>query len=78
MQHLLHEDNPVVAQLSFRFIRQESLQYLTLHKLKLLFNVFNLEDWRAVLKESLLEETVVLAKLERVLTLLGGMALRYS
>lgn len=78
VRQLLHEENPVVAQLAFRFIRQESLQFLTAHKLKLLLNVFNVEDWRAILKERLLEESVVLAKLERVLGLLGGMARRYS
>jgi hypothetical protein len=78
VRHLLHEQNPVVAQLSFRFIRQESLQFLTPHKLKLLLNVFNVEDWRAILKDNLLEENVILAKLERVLSLLGGMARRYS
>jgi hypothetical protein len=44
----------VVSQLSFRFIRQESLQFLTVHKLKLLFNVFNVENWRMILKERLI------------------------
>lgn len=50
VRHLLHEENPVVAQLSFRLIRQESLLFLTVHKLKLLLNTFNVEDWKATLK----------------------------
>lgn len=63
VRQFLHEENSVVAQLSFRFIRQESLQYITVHKLKLLLNMFNVENWRAILKESLREEAIVLAKL---------------
>lgn len=40
-RQLLHEANPVITQMSFRFLREEGLQFLTVHKLKLLLNVFN-------------------------------------
>ena len=76
-RQLLYEANPVITHMSFRFLREEGLQFLTVHKLKLLLNVFNVENWASILKEGG-EEGVVLGKLERVLGLLGGMARRYS
>lgn len=61
-RQLLHETNPVITHMSFRFLREEGLQFLTAHKLKLLLNAFNVENWTSILKEGG-EEAVVLAKL---------------
>lgn len=64
--------------MSFRFIREEALQYLTVHKVKLLLNVFNIEDWQRIAKNTEINEIMLLNRMERVISLLGGVARRYS
>jgi len=38
----------VISQISFRYIREEALQYLTVHKVKVLLNLFNIENWNKI------------------------------
>ena len=48
-----------------------------MHKVKLLLNVFNIENWNQI-KNAVLKEEHIFDRLEKIISLLGAVGRRYS
>jgi hypothetical protein len=77
VDNYLYEQNPAIFQIACRIIREEALGYLTVYKVKLLLNLFNINSWGALVKAGVAEE-VVIDRLSKINTLLMALAHRYS
>ena len=50
VDNYLYEQNPAIIQIAGRIIREEALSYITVYKVKLLLNLFNINSWGALVK----------------------------
>lgn len=67
----------MVCQLSFKIIREEALTYFTVHKLKLLLNMFNMDTWKDHLNDDITED-VIMERVGKIIDLLAALGRRYS
>ncbi len=73
----MYEKNQIISQIAFRIIREEILSYLTVYKVKLLLNLFNISSWGLLVKNGIAEELVI-ERLAKINLLLMALAHRYS
>ncbi len=45
--------------MSFRIIREEALNNLNVHKLKILLNIFNKDSWKKIVSDDITENTII-------------------